>query len=135
MNDTLLLRDKDKLQLLQLLIKYLPNVTAWAYGSRVNGNAHDTSDLDLVLRTPDLSPIPILALEDFLEAIQNSTIPILIEARDWARLPNSFQQEILKNYVVLKTNDVANKEETKENLKQAIELMVQDRMDDYQFLI
>ena len=98
---TLFLRDKDKQQLLKLLADYLPTVTAWAYGSRVNGDAHDTSDLDLVLRSADLSPIPVLELEDFLEALTNSNIPILVEARDWARLPASFHVEIVKNYVVL----------------------------------
>lgn len=102
MNTTLFLREKDKQQLLKLLATYLPNVTAWAYGSRVNGDAHDASDLDLVLRSADLSKIPINELEDFLQALNDSTIPIIVEARDWARLPPYFHDEILKNYVVLK---------------------------------
>ncbi|MDD2814446.1 MAG: hypothetical protein PHP00_01735 [Thiotrichaceae bacterium] len=37
----LFLRDKDKQQLQQLLTQYLP--TVWAYGSRVNGDAHEAS--------------------------------------------------------------------------------------------
>ncbi len=102
MINTLYLRKKDKQQLLQLLAAYLPDVTVWAYGSRINGGAHDTSDLDIVLRSADLSPIPAMELENFLEAVRDSNIPILIEARDWARLPESFHREILKNYVVLK---------------------------------
>ncbi|MEI7795357.1 MAG: nucleotidyltransferase domain-containing protein [Methylococcaceae bacterium] len=97
----LYLRDKDKQRLLKLLVDYLPNVTAWAYGSRVKGEAHEASDLDLVLRSTDLGRIPIDALEDFLQALNDSNIPILVEARDWARLPVSFHEEILKNYVVL----------------------------------
>jgi uncharacterized protein len=105
MNNSLFLREKDKQQLLQLLTDYLPDVSAWAYGSRVHGEAHDASDLDIVLRSADLSPIPILALEDFLEALRESTIPILVEARDWARLPVSFYEEILKKYVVLKNGE------------------------------
>lgn len=108
MTNTLFLREKDKQQLLQLLADYLPNVSAWAYGSRVNGNAHDASDLDIVLRSADLTPIPVSALEDFLEALKESTIPILIEARDWARLPESFHEEILKKYVVLKNGERLN---------------------------
>lgn len=98
---TLYLRDKDKARLLHLLSTYLPTVTAWAYGSRVNGDAHEASDLDLVLRSVDLSPIPYNALDDFLQALNDSNIPILVEARDWARLPTSFHEEILKRYVVL----------------------------------
>lgn len=99
---TLYLRDKDKQRLLKLLADYLPTVTAWVYGSRVKGDAHDTSDVDIVLRSKDLSPIPFDELETFLQALNDSTIPILVEARDWARLPTSFHEEILKCYVVLK---------------------------------
>lgn len=98
---TLYLRDKDKHCFLKLLADYLPTVTAWAYGSRVKGNAHDTSDLDVVLRSSNLKPIPFEELETFLQALNDSNIPILIEARDWARLPASFHEEILKCYVVL----------------------------------
>jgi predicted nucleotidyltransferase len=102
MKQKLFLREKDKQQLVRLLADYLPDVTAWAYGSRVSGDAHDASDLDVVLRSRDLKPIPMMALEDFLEAVRESNIPILVEARDWARLPASFHEEILGNYVVLK---------------------------------
>ena len=98
---TVYLRDKDRGLLIDLLQKYLPSVTAWAYGSRVKGEAHDTSDLDIVLRSPDLSPIPISKLEAFKEALKESNIPILVEARDWARLPESFHREILKAYIKL----------------------------------
>ena len=97
----LFLRDKDKQGLQQLLARYLPTVTAWAYGSRVNGDAHEASDLDIVLRSSDLSPIPAQELNAFLEAVRESNIPILIDARDWARLPASFHEVILRNYVEL----------------------------------
>ncbi|MEN9461348.1 MAG: hypothetical protein RIS84_1368 [Pseudomonadota bacterium] len=97
----LFLRDKDKQGLQQLLARYLPTVTVWAYGSRVNGDAHEASDLDIVLRSSDLSPIPAQELNAFLEAVRESNIPILIDARDWARLPASFHEVILRNYVEL----------------------------------
>lgn len=102
MTKNLYLREKDQRQLRDLLARFLPEVSVWVYGSRINGTAHEASDLDIVLRSSDLSLIPILELEDFLQAVKDSTIPILIEARDWARLPASFHQEILKNYVVFK---------------------------------
>lgn len=100
----LLLREQDRKRLVELLHAHLPAVTAWAYGSRVNGDAHEASDLDLVLRTPDLSPIPLEDLDAFLQALQQSNIPIVIEARDWARLPPPFHQEILKKYAVVRTD-------------------------------
>jgi len=97
----LLLRPTDLQRLQQLLRDHLPGVTAWAYGSRVNGQAHEASDLDLVLRSPDLSQIPSAALGEFLEALRESSIPILVDARDWARLPEAFHTDILRSYVVV----------------------------------
>jgi len=95
------LREQDKRRLMELLEKHLPTVAVWAYGSRVNGGAHEASDLDIVLRAPNLERIPLDHLECFLEALRESNIPILIEARDWARLPKSFHEEIERGYVVL----------------------------------
>ena len=38
---------------------------------------------------------------DLLEAIEKSSIPILVQAHDWAMLPESFHREIERDYVVL----------------------------------
>lgn len=84
-----------------LLREHLPEVEALAYGSRVNGRAHDGSDLDLALRAPDLQAIPLERLHAFIEAVRDSTIPILVEARDWARLPRSFRARIERSHIVL----------------------------------
>ena len=67
----------------------------------MNGRSHDGSDLDLVLRGPGLKEIPSDRLGDFEEALRESTIPFLVEARDWARLPERFHREIESKYVVL----------------------------------
>ena len=48
----LLPRHRERLE--ALLCEHLPDVEVWAYGSRVNGQSHDGSDLDLVLRGPGL---------------------------------------------------------------------------------
>ena len=98
----LFLREKDKLRLLEIADEYLPDISIWAYGSRVTGNAHESSDLDIVLRSTDLKPIPIEAFSDFIDAIKESNIPILIYVFDWARLPESFHEGILEAYVVLR---------------------------------
>ena len=85
----------------RLLREHLPDVEVGAYGSRVNGRSHDGSDLDLVLRSPGLVKIDPSQLAEFNEAVQESTVPFLIEARDWARLPESFQREIEREHLVL----------------------------------
>ena len=68
-----------------LLRKHLPGVEVWAYGSRVNGRSHDGSDLDLVLRGPKLAEIDTSRIADFIEVLQDSTIPFLVEVRDCRR--------------------------------------------------
>ena len=83
-----------------LLKKHVPNVEVWAYGSRVNGEAHDASDLDLVLRSPDLKPLGA-EYSELLEALEESNIPFIVQAHDWARLPKPFQREIQQAYIVL----------------------------------
>ena len=88
-----------------LLREHLPDVEAWAYGSRVNGRSHDGSDLDLVLRGPKLDVIDASRLAEFKDALRESTVPFLIEARDWARLPESFHCEIERQHVVLVERD------------------------------
>jgi predicted nucleotidyltransferase len=88
-----------------LLARHTPQAEAWAYGSRVDGSAHDTSDLDVVLRNPaDLSQDPP-GWDDLKEAIQNSRLPILVDLHLWSRLPQSFHANIEAAYVVLQTGD------------------------------
>ena len=83
-----------------LLRRHLPGVEAWVYGSRIHGRSHDGSDLDLVLRAPGLQRIDTNRLKTLSEAFQESSIPFLVEARDWTRLPENFHREIEKNHVV-----------------------------------
>ena len=101
MADRLHLQPKHRELLETLLRQHLPDVEVWAYGSRVSGKSHDGSDLDLVLRGPGLKEIPLDKLGDFEEAVRESTVPFLVEARDWARLPERFHGEIECNHAVL----------------------------------
>jgi len=93
------------LALLQALLeKYTPEAEVWAYGSRVSGESHAASDLDIVLRNPiDLSQ-PQAQLIDLKEAIDESDIPILVDVHDWAGLPESFHAGIEERYVVIREN-------------------------------
>lgn len=88
-------------QIERLLREHLPGVEVWAYGSRVNGRSHAGSDLDLVLRGRALKPLPLAKLAALTDALRESTIPFVVEARDWARLPESFQREIECSHIVL----------------------------------
>ena len=105
MTDRLLLSPRHRRILTSLLREHLPEVEAWAYGSRVNDRGHEGSDLDLVLRGPRLKEIPFERLMDFEDSVRESTIPFLVEARDWARLPERFHREIEREYVVVVSSD------------------------------
>ena len=119
MTNRLDLSERHRRKIETLLYQYLPDVEVWAYGSRVSGRSHDGSDLDLVLRSPGLKEIPIEQLANFEEAIQESTIPFLIEARDWAKIPERFHREIKRNHVVL-TGSVPQKKKFSELLIQPV---------------
>ena len=101
MADRLHLKQRHRQTLEALLREHLPGVEVWAYGSRVNGKSHDGSDLDLVLRGPGLEKTAPGQLGDFEEAVRKSSIPFLVEARDWAYLPTRFHREIERDYVML----------------------------------
>ena len=90
------------LQTLQgLLAVHTPHAQVWAYGSRVNGQAHEGSDLDLVLRHPsDLNQDVQGALE-LKDALQASSLPMLVDVHVWSRLPDAFHANIEAGYVVL----------------------------------
>lgn len=98
------LRDKDKQTLINIFSKINMPIEVWAYGSRVNGTAHEGSDLDLVIRTADLTPLPYDEYALLREQITDSNIPILVDLFDWTRLPQSFHQNILEQYEVLFDN-------------------------------
>ena len=100
MTDRLALPRRYRDQLEALLREHVPGVEVWAYGSRVNGRSHDGSDLDLALRGPTLEPLDG-GFYDLREAIEKSNIPILVQAHDWAMLPESFHREIERDYVVV----------------------------------
>ena len=101
MADRLHVSERHRQVLEALLREHLPGVEVWAYGSRVNGWGHDGSDLDLVLRGPGLKEISEDALAEFEAALRESTIPFLVEARDWAKLPERFHREIEREYITL----------------------------------
>jgi predicted nucleotidyltransferase len=90
-------------QVQQVLQTHVPDAEVWAYGSRVNGTAQECSDLDVVLRHAQDDSRDVDGWFELKEALQDSTLPILVEVHLWPRLPASFHANIEKNYVVLQT--------------------------------
>lgn len=100
---TLALRPQHLAMLRALLQRHLPQAEVWAYGSRVIGNGHDASDLDLVVRQPNDLKQETPELGETQEAMSESNLPIRVEIVDWARIPASFHREIEQAYVVVQT--------------------------------
>ncbi len=85
----------------QFLQEYLPAAEVWAYGSRVNGDGHEASDLDLVVRHPADLQQETPGFWEMKEALVESNLPIRVDMVDWARIPASFRREIERAYVVV----------------------------------
>ncbi len=83
-------------ELKKIFNMYCPKAEIWAYGSRIKNDSHSGSDLDLVVRSFNQKNKYIYELK---ELINNSNIPFIVEIQDFDRLPNSFQNEIKKEYI------------------------------------
>jgi predicted nucleotidyltransferase len=89
-------------ELRRLIATFLPQEEVWAYGSRLAGTAHETSDLDLVVRHPgDLEVKQGSALWDLKEALSESNLPFLVELFDWAKLPATFWENIARQHATI----------------------------------
>lgn len=92
--------DKKQFELLiKLLKKYIPNKKVWAYGSRVNGKSGKRSDLDLAVF--NCTPVQVM---DLKYALEESRLLISVDVMDWNNIPDSFKNNIKKQYVVLQEN-------------------------------
>lgn len=96
--DDILIKQNFLDELKSIIKKTYPKSIVWAYGSRVDGTAHEGSDLDLVVKKFGQDDAYLFELKDELE---KSNIPFLIDIFEFDKLPENFQKEIEKNYVVI----------------------------------
>lgn len=91
----------DHLEIVQnVLSTHVPERDVWAFGSRVNGNAQETSDLDLAII--DDRPLEFELLAALRDAFSESRIPYKIDILDWATLSETFREIVRKNKVLVK---------------------------------
>jgi predicted nucleotidyltransferase len=86
----------------ELLAIHIPNADVWVHGSRVNGTAHEGSDLDLVLRNSSDITVPCPNRQAFMEAFEASTIPILVDIVDWTELPDWLREKIITSHEIFR---------------------------------
>jgi len=95
------LSEEELHEVLSILKQYVPECEVWAYGSRVKGLSHATSDLDLVVLHTHAPTSIVCQLTKLRQAFQESTLPIFIDVMDWTRLPEDFRQEIQTKHIKL----------------------------------
>jgi len=80
-----------ELQTVKTILKnYAPNFEVLVFGSRVSGNTHEHSDLDIALRGSE--KIDLLILADIRDEFQNSNIPFRVDIIDFNRVSPEFQE-------------------------------------------
>ena len=89
---------KERKTVLALLARYLPNTTAWVYGSRVKWTSRPESDLDLVVFT---MPEQAGRVTDLREAFEESNLPFRVDLFVWDDVPEQFRKQIEAEQVVL----------------------------------
>ena len=81
-------------ELSQIFKNYCPKAEIWAYGSRLDGDSHSGSDLDMTVKSFNEEGKYLYELKTLLI---DSDIPFLMDINEFNKLPESFQKEILKN--------------------------------------
>ena len=97
---------KNKLNLKQEYIAILykifethfPYVEVLAYGSRVGGDSHSGSDLDLAVIGLENAANDLKRLRKILN---DSNLPFLVDLVQFEELPTSFKEEIRNKHIIL----------------------------------
>ena len=92
------IKDEHLKTLTDIFKEQCPDAEIWAYGSRVTGDAHEGSDLDLVIRSLGNSKTSACELK---ELIKEANIPFLIDMLEFDSLPEIFKREITEQYEVI----------------------------------
>jgi predicted nucleotidyltransferase len=103
----MLLRDKDRIRLIDIFSEVKEPVEVLAFGSRVSGRAHEGSDLDLLIRSLNDKPLEGKLMHKLRQKISDSNIPIVVELFEWFEIPESFRKNIMAGYEVLYSTETA----------------------------
>ena len=94
----------------RILAEHVPECEVRAFGSRATWTARDYSDLDLAVVGD--GPLHWRTLSRLREAFEESRLPMRVDVLDWHDIPQSFQEVIQRDYVVLQEAEGAGKRTT-----------------------
>lgn len=83
----------------QILQRNVPEITVWAFGSRVSGTARKFSDLDIVL-VSDKS-LDSLQMAIMRDEFSESDLPFKVDIIEWYGVDEDFRAIIKENYLIL----------------------------------
>ena len=83
----------------EILRRCVPHLEIWAFGSRVRGMAHPSSDLDLCILSEE--PLTFHLLSQLRDSFSSSTLPFRVDVVDWATTSDSFRKIIEENKIVV----------------------------------
>ena len=98
-NHSVALTPSDRMLILELLGRYLPDTAVWSFGSRAKLTSNAKSDLDLVAFASENQKDQVFLLQ---EVFDESSLPFRIDLLIWDELSRDFQNEIRSSYVILK---------------------------------
>ena len=93
------LRPDHEALVLAILQRHVPRQEVWAFGSRIQGKARPTSDLDLAVITEE--PLAFGVLERLREAFAESNLPMKVDVLDWSDISEEFRGVILPQKIVV----------------------------------
>lgn len=102
------------LEILRTIFRQVcPAATIAAFGSRIKSEAHEGSDLDLaVLNWGGHNDCPA----KLKNALEESSLPFLIDIVDFNKVPPAFQQEISKKNVIIYPPETPEKDNSQSRL-------------------
>ena len=98
LNQAIDITSNQRATLLALLFRHLPNTEAWVYGSRITGNSHPGSDLDMVVFA---TPKQARAVSDLRESFEESSLPFRVDLFVWDEVPESFREQIKRKHLAI----------------------------------
>ncbi|MYH88380.1 MAG: nucleotidyltransferase domain-containing protein, partial [Acidimicrobiaceae bacterium] len=87
----------------RILQEHVPEFEVRAYGSRAKWTSWDYSDLDLVVVAP--TKLDFTTLVNLRSAFEESELRFSVDVMDWHAIPESFRQEIDREYVTLQVTN------------------------------
>jgi predicted nucleotidyltransferase len=99
MTSPLSLRPDERVIVERILAFHIPERHVAVFGSRANGTAKPTSDLDLCVMGD--VPLPPLVRQQLLDAFSVSVLPFKVDLVEWANLTERFRSIVTASAVPL----------------------------------